>query len=192
MNLEGKKICFAMTSSFYAFRKTIDELKKIVKLNIDVYPIMSNNSYTVDSKYGKSIDFVNEIEECTKHKVLHTVQEIENIKIKNEFDIFVIAPATANMIAKLANDIVDNPISIALKTHLKDEKPLVIGISTHTGLSDSSENIGKLLNRKNYYFVPFRQDNPLTKPRSLSFEPTYLIKTIKCALNKEQIQPILL
>ena len=107
-------------------------------------------------------------------------------------DILVVAPATGNTMAKLANDIIDGPATMAVKSHLRKERPVVIAISTNNGLSGAGENIGKLLNRKHYYFVPFRQDNPITKPRSIVFEPTYLIKTIESALDDEQIQPMLL
>ena len=192
MNLEGKKIGFAITGSFCAFRRTINELKKIVKLNAEVFPIMSNRSYTIDTKYGNAKDFINEIEKITQKKILHTIEEIEIFDYKDFADVMVIAPATGNTIAKLANDITDNIVTISVKAHLKTEKPVILAISTSNGLSDSSENIGKLLNRRNYYFVPFRQDNPITKPRSLSFDPSYLIKTIEYALEGEQIQPILL
>ena len=192
MNLEGKRIGFAITGSFCTFRRTIDELKKIVKLDAKVFPIMSNSSYTIDTKYGKAKDFINEIEENTKNKVMHTIEEVEPIGLKDTLDIIVVAPATGNVIAKLANDITDNTVTVAVKSHLRREKPVAIAISTVNGLSDAGENIGKLLNRKNYYFVPFKQDNPITKPRSLSFEPRYLIKTIEYALDGEQIQPMLL
>ena len=192
MNLEGRKIGFALTRSFCAFRKTIDELKKIVRANAEVFPIMSNSSYTINTKYGNAAGFIDEIEKITQKKILHTIEEIKLVDFKNLVDIMVVAPATGNIIAKLANDITDSPVSIAIKSHIIKEKPVVIAISTPNGLSDSSENIGKLLNRKNYYLVPFRQDNPITKPRSLSFDPSYLIKTIESALDGEQIQPILL
>lgn len=192
MNLEGKRIGFAITGSFCTFRRTIDELKKIVKLDAKVFPIMSNSSYTIDTKYGKAKDFINEIEENTKNKVMHTIEEVEPIGLKDMLDIIVVAPATGNVIAKLANDITDNTVTVAVKSHLRREKPVAIAISTVNGLSDAGENIGKLLNRRNYYFVPFMQDNPITKPRSLSFEPRYLIKTIEYALDGKQIQPMLL
>ena len=104
----------------------------------------------------------------------------------------VIAPATGNTMAKLANDIIDTPATMAAKSHLRNDNPLILAISTNNGLSGNAENIGKLLNRNNYYFVPFRQDNPITKPRSLVFDPNYIIKTIEFALKREQIQPILL
>lgn len=192
MNLENKRIGFVMTGSFCTFRKTIEELKKIIKLNANVIPIMSENSYTMDTKFGKAEDFIKEIEEITGNKILHTIQEVEPIGPKDMLDILVVAPASGNTIAKLANDIIDGPATMAVKSHLRRERPVVIAISTNNGLSGAGENIGKLLNRKNYYFVPFLQDNPITKPRSIVFDPTYLIRTIESALDREQIQPILL
>lgn len=192
MKLEYKQIGFVMTGSFCTFRKTIDELKKIVELGAKVVPIMSEHSYTMDTKFGKAEDFKKEVEEITENKILHTIQEVEPIGPKDMLDILVVAPATGNTMAKLANDIIDGPATMAVKSHLRKERPVVIAISTNNGLSGAGENIGKLLNRKHYYFVPFRQDNPITKPRSIVFEPSYLIKTIESALDDEQIQPMLL
>lgn len=192
MKLEGKRIGFVFTGSFCTFRKTINQLKNIIELKAEVLPIMSNNSYTMDTKFGKAQDFIDEIEEVTGRKILHTIQEVEPLGPKDMLDIIVVAPATGNTIAKLANDIVDGPAPMAVKSVLRRERPVVIAVSTNNGLSASGENIGKLLNRKHYYFVPFKQDNPITKPRSLVFDPTYLIKTIEYALDGEQIQPILL
>lgn len=192
MDLEGKRIGFIITGSFCTFRKTIDELKKIVKLGAKVVPIMSENSYSMDTKFGKAEDFIKEIEEITETKILHTIQEVEPLGPKDMLDILVVAPATGNTIAKLSNDVIDGPAVMAVKSHLRKEKPVVIAVSTNNGLSGAGQNIGKLLNMKHYYFVPFRQDNPFTKPRSVVFEPSYLIKTIELALEKEQIQPILI
>lgn len=192
MNLQGKRIGFVITGSFCTFRKTIDQLKKIVKVGANVIPIMSENSYTMDTKFGKAGDFIKEIEEITSQPILHTIQEVEPIGPKDMLDIIVVAPASGNTIAKLANDIIDGPATMAVKSHLRKERPVVIAISTNNGLSGAGENIGKLFNRKHYYFVPFKQDNPITKPRSIVFDPAYLIKTIEYALEEEQIQPILL
>lgn len=192
MNLENKRIGFVFTGSFCTFRKTIDELKKIVKLNAKVIPIMSVNSYSMDTKFGKAEDFINEIEDITQTKIFHTIQDVELLGPKDMLDILIVAPATGNTIAKLANDIIDGPATMAVKSHLRRERPVVIAVSTNNGLSSAGENIGKLLNRKHYYFVPFKQDNPITKPRSIVFDPSYLIKTIEYALDGEQVQPILL
>ena len=193
MNLEGKKIGFAFTGSFCTFRKTIEQLEKLSKIkDVEIIPVMSYNSYSMDTKFGKAEDFIREIEEITKNKIIHTIEDAEPIGPKKMCDIFIIAPCTGNTMAKLANDIIDTPVTMAAKSHLRNENPLVIAVSTNNGLSGAGENIGKLLNRKHYYFVPFKQDNPITKPRSISFDPEYIVKTIEYALDREQIQPILL
>ena len=192
MELKNKKIGFAMTGSFCTFSKTIEELKKIVKTGAKVIPIMSYNSYNLDTRFGKASDFINEIESITGEKIIHTIQEAEPIGPKKMTDIMVIAPATGNTIAKLANGIIDGPVTMATKSHLRNNNPVVIAISTNDALSGSAENIGKLLNRKNYYFVPFRQDKTITKPRSLVYDFGYLQKTIEYALENEQIEPIIL
>ncbi len=193
MNLENKNIGIAITGAFSCIPKTIEELKKISKINgINIIPIMSYNTYNIDNKYGKAKDFILKIEEISKNKIINSIEKAETIGSKIPCDILAIVPCTGNTISKLATNIIDTPVTMAAKSQLKNEKPLVIAISTNDGLSGSAENIGKLLNRKNYYFVPFMQDNPITKPRSLVFANRYLIKSMEYALNNEQIQPILL
>jgi len=152
---------------------------------------MSENSYNMDTKFGKSQDFIDEIESITNEKIIHLIQDAEPIGPKSLTDILIIAPCSGNTIAKLANGITDTPATMATKSHLRNNNPVVIAVSTNDGLSGNAENIGKLLNRNNYYFVPFRQDNPITKPRSLVFDPEYIVKTLEYALDREQIQPIL-
>ena len=135
MNLENKRIGFIMTGSFCTFRKTIEELKKIVKLNATVIPIMSKNSYTMDTKFGNAEDFIKEVEEITGNRILHTIQEVEPIGPKDMLDILVVAPASGNTIAKLANDIIDTPATMAVKSHLRNNLPVVIAASTNNALS---------------------------------------------------------
>ena len=137
-------------------------------------------------------DIIEKIENLTGQKIIHTVQDAEPIGPKHLTDITIIAPCTGNTIAKLSHGITDTPALMAAKSHLRNGKPLVIGVSTNDGLGSSAENIGKLLNRKNIYFVPFKQDNPITKPRSLVFDTNYVVKTLEQALDNEQIQPIVL
>ena len=193
MDLSGKSIGFAFTGSFCTFNKTIEELKKLKNIkNTIITPIMSFNSYNLDSKFGKAKDFIEKIENITQNKIIHTIQDAEPIGPKKMFDILIVAPCSGHTIAKLANDIIDTPVCMAVKSHLRNNRPVVIAISTNNALSGSAENIGKLLNRKNYYFVPFKQDNPITKPNSLVFDAKYIIKTLEYALDNEQIQPILL
>ena len=192
MIVTGKKVGFVLTGSFCTFSKTIPKIKELVSLGADVIPIMSYNSYNFDTKFGKAEDFRKQIEEITGKKIIHTIQEAEPIGPKKLTDIMIVAPCSGNTMAKLANDIIDAPSTMAVKSHLRNDLPVVIATSTNNGLGANLVNIGKLLIRKHYYFVPFKQDNPITKPRSIVFDPEYLIKTVEFALDGEQISPILL
>lgn len=192
LNLKDKKIGFVLTGSFCTFSKTIPKMKELIEKGAEVIPIMSFNSYNLDTKFGKAQDFINEIEEITGKKIIHTIQEAEPIGPKRLTDIMVVAPCSGNTMAKLACDIIDTPATMAVKSHLRNNLPVVIAPSTNNGLSGNAKNIGILLNRKHYYFVPFRQDNPITKPRSIVFDIEYIVKTIESALEHEQIEPILL
>lgn len=192
MDLKNKNIGFGLTGSFCTFKNTILQMKELVKKNANVIPIMSYKAYKSDTKFGNAKDFIEEIEELTGNKIIHTIKGAEPIGPKNMTDIMIIAPCTGNTLAKLSLGICDSPVLMASKSHLRGGNPLVIAPSTNDGLSGSAENIGKLLNRHNYFFVPFRQDNPITKPRSIVFDPKYIKKTLEYALDREQIQPILL
>ena len=192
MKLKYKKIGFVFTGSFYTFSKIIPKIKELIKMGSEVIPIMSYNSYNLDTKFGKAEDFINEIQEITGKEIIHTIQDAEPIGPKRLTDVMVVAPCSGNTMSKLAYDIIDTPATMAVKSHLRNNLPVVIAPSTNNGLSGNAISIGHLLNRNNYYFVPFRQDNPITKPRSIVFDSEYIIKTIESALDGEQIQPILL
>ena len=186
------KVGFALTGSFCTFENVLTIMKDIVKKGAEVFPVMSFNAYNLDTRFGKANNFVKEIENITGKQIIHTIQEAEPIGPKKLIDILVIIPCSGNTIAKLANDITDTPVTMAAKSNLRNGNSVVIGVSTNNGLGNNAVNIGRLLNSKNIYFVPFRQDNPITKPNSLIFDKNQVIKTIEKALNKEQIQPILL
>ena len=193
MTLEKKKIGFCFTGSFCMFSKTIEALERLSIINgIQITPIMSFNSYNLDTKFGKARDFIEKIESITKKKVIHTIVDAEPIGPKKMFDILIVAPCTGNTISRLACDIIDTPVTMAVKSHLRNLRPVVIGISTNNALSGNAENIGRLLNRKHYYFVPVRQDNPITKPNSLVFDTSYIKWTVEEALDGKQIQPFLI
>lgn len=192
MNFEGVKIGFVLTGSFCTFKKVIPKIKELKEKKASIIPIMSYNAYNLDTKFGKAEDFIIEIENICENKIIHTIQDAEPIGPKGLTDIMIIAPCSGNTMAKLACDIIDTPATMAAKSHLRNNRPLVIAPSTNNGLSGNAENIGKLLNRKNYFFVPFKQDNPITKPRSIVFDSDYIIKTLEFAIKGEQISPILL
>ena len=185
MLLENKVITLGITSAFYAIEKTIPKIKTLITAGAEILPVMSFNLYN-------SQKFINEIEKTTGTSVLHTIDKAEQIGSKIPSDIMAIVPCTGNTIGKLANGIIDTPVLVAAKTNLKVGNNLVIGIATNDGLSIQAENIGKLLKQKNIFFIPFRQNNPITKPNSLSFSSYYIKETIEKALDNEQMQPILI
>lgn len=192
MEVKNKKIGFVLTGSFCTFSKTIPQMKKLKKLGAELLPIMSFNSYELDTKFGKAEEFIKEIENICEKNIIHTIQGAEPIGPSHLTDIMIVAPASGNTMSKLACDIIDTPATMAVKSHLRNNLPVVIAPSTNNGLGANMTSIAALINRRNYYFVPFKQDNPLTKPRSIVFDSEYIIKTIELALDGEQIEPILL
>ena len=192
MKLEGKNVGFVMTGSFCTFSKVVPKIKELVSKGTNVIPIMSFNSYNLDTKFGLAKDFIDEVERITGNKIINTIQGAEPIGPKKMTDVMIIAPCSGNTIGKIANGINDTPATMAVKSHLRNNNPVVVAISTNDALAGSAENIGKILNRKNYFFVPFKQDNPITKPRSIVFDESYMIKALEHALDGVQIQPIIL
>ena len=192
MEVKNKKIGFVLTGSFCTFSKTIPQMKKLKKLGAELLPIMSFNSYELDTKFGKAEEFIKEIENICEKNIIHTIQGAEPIGPSHLTDIMIVAPASGNTMSKLACDIIDTPATMAVKSHLRNNLPVVIAPSTNNGLGANMTSIAALINRRNYYFVPFKQDNPITKPRSIVFDPEFILKTIEHALDGEQIEPILL
>ena len=191
MELEGKKVGIALTGSFCTFDKIFIELKKLVEAGADVYTIFSNASQQITSRFGNSEEFMKRAEEITGRKPIVTIEGAEPIGPKGYLDILVIFPCTGNTIAKLANGITDTPVLMSAKAHLRNNKPLVISVSTNDALGMNMKNIGLLLNAKNIYFVPFGQDDPVKKNNSLIAHTEKLIPTLELALEGEQYQPIL-
>lgn len=181
---------FALCGSFCTFEKVINELKIIKDEYANVIPIMSFNAYSTDTRFGKAEYFIDKIEYICGNKVISTITEAEPIGPKKMLDILVIEPCTGNTLAKLANGITDTSVTLAAKAHLRNERPLVIAVSTNDALSGAAKNIGHLMNYKNIYFVPMRQDDAVNKPRSVVADFTKTIDTIDSALKGKQLQPI--
>ncbi len=184
------KIGFAMSGSFCTFQSVLAQMK-ILSQTYDVTPILSDVSYETDTRFGMAEDFRREIEEICGKEICHTIDQVEPFGPKKLLDLLIVAPCTGNTVGKLANGIADSPVTFAVKAHLRNARPVVVAVSTNDGLSASAENIGKLLNRKHYYFVPFRQDAPLAKPYSLVADFSLLPETVAFAMMKQQLQPIL-
>jgi dipicolinate synthase subunit B len=154
--------------------------------------IMSETAAETDTRFGTAVTNLRRLMDLTGGPVVTTIAEAEPLGPARPMDALVIAPCTGNTLAKLAHGLTDSAVTMAAKAHLRNGRPLVIAFSTNDGLSGSAENIGKLLNRKHVYFVPFRQDDPAKKPRSLQADFTLLADTVAAALRGEQIQPMLL
>ncbi len=190
--LEGVKAGYALCGSFCTFSKSIEQVERLIKLGADITPIMSFNAATMDTRFGKAEDFRRQLEEITGHKLICTIEDAEPVGPKKMFDVMVICPCTGNTLAKLAWGIIDTPVTMAAKSHIRNERPVVIAASTNDGLAGCAKNIGMLMNYKSYYFVPFGQDDSAKKPRSLVADFNELPETITAALNGVQYQPLII
>lgn len=188
---ENLNIGLGITGSFCNFKYIKEVIYSLQDEGANVIPIVSENVKSLDTRFYKSKDFLEMLKSTTKNKVISSIVEAEPIGPKNILDILVICPCTGNTLAKIANGITDSTILMAIKSHIRKNKPVVIGISTNDGLGAALENIGKVINTKNFYFVPFSQDDPVNKPKSLVLDYSYILDTIKEALENRQIQPIL-
>ena len=191
MTLEGKKIGLGITGSFCNFSKVPEIITSIQKAGAEVIPILSSHVQVYDTRFNDATEFQENIKELTKNEPVLTIVDAEPIGPKNMIDLMLIAPCTGNTVAKLTYSIIDDTILMATKSHLRNNKPVVLGISTNDALGLSAKNIGTLLATKNFYFVPFGQDAPESKPNSLTFDVEKIVPTIELALEGKQIQPIL-
>lgn len=182
---------FAMCGSFCTFAKVIPEIEKLVREGYDVFPIMSHAAYTTDTRFGKADEFAAKIEALCDRRVIKTVAEAEPIGPKKLLDALIIAPCTGNTAAKLACGITDTSVTMAAKAHMRNARPLIIAISTNDGLGINLKNIGALSVAKNVFFVPYGQDDSAGKPNSLVADMTKIPDTLKAALEKTQLQPLL-
>ncbi|MDR1631140.1 MAG: dipicolinate synthase subunit B [Oscillospiraceae bacterium] len=183
---------FALTGSFCTFSEVIPEIKHLTDLGIRVVPIMSDNAYKTDTRFGKAEDFVAQLREITGSDVLHTINDAEPIGPKKLLDVLIVAPCTGNTLAKITAGIADTAVTLAVKSHLRNQRPVLIGISTNDALSTAAKNIGHLHNRKHVYFIPYTQDDSENKPNSIVADFTKIPQAMEAALAGKQIQPILL
>ncbi|WP_058485205.1 dipicolinate synthase subunit B [Defluviitalea phaphyphila] len=190
--LKGVKIGFALSGSYCTYNKVIPEIEKLVNEGADVFPIMSQNAFTTDTRFGTAKEHIEKIEKITGKKIIKTIVEAEPLGPKNIIDILVIAPCTGNTLAKLANAITDTAVLMSAKTLLRNKKPVVLAIATNDGLGMNMRNIGLLMNIKNIYFVPMGQDNYKDKPNSLMADMNLILESVQKALKGEQIQPVII
>ena len=184
-------IGFAMCGSFCTFAQVFPVMEALSRAHT-VTPIFSFAAYSTDSRFGTGQEHIRRAAEICGREILHTIEQVEPIGPKKLLDALVIAPCTGNTLAKLAHSIADTPVTMAAKSHLRNGRPVIVAVSTNDALAGAAENIGKLLARRHYYFVPFGQDDPQEKPTSLVADFAQLPATLAAAMAGRQIQPVLI
>jgi len=192
MDLMHKRIGFALTGSFCTFDKVLPAIETLVKKGADVVPIVSFHVAEMDTRFNVRDETMVYLEETTGHNVLDTLNKVEPIGPKKLLDLLIVAPCTGNTLGKIANGISDTPVTLAVKSHLRNQRPVLIAVSSNDALSMNARNLGLLLNAKNIFFVPFRQDNHVKKSNSLVADMGLTAKAAECALKQTQMQPLLL
>ena len=190
--MKDKRIGFAMCGSFCTFSEVLPQMKILAELGADITPIMSEMVYSTSTRFGTAEHFINEVKAITGKEIIHTVAEAEPIGPKELLDILIVAPCTGNTLGKLALGITDTAVTMATKAHLRNERPVVIAVSTNDALANAAKNIGHLMNARNIYFVPFSQDAPFKKTRSCVAKFELIPATVSAALGGAQIEPIFL
>ena len=191
MSMENKKrLGLALCGSYCTYEKLFQAAETLAE-SYDLIPIMSENAAETDTRFGTATEHIKRLMLLSGHKVVTTIAEAEPLGPAQPMDALLIAPCTGNTLAKLSHGITDTAVTMAAKAHLRNGRPVIIALSTNDGLSGSAENIARLLNRKHFYFVPFRQDDPAKKPRSLQADFSLLEEAVRAALQGRQLQPIL-
>ena len=185
-----KRLGLALCGSYCTYEKLFQAAEKLAD-TYDLIPIMSENAAETDTRFGTATEHIKRLMLLSGHKVVTTIAEAEPLGPSRPMDALLIAPCTGNTLAKLSHGITDTAVTMAAKAHLRNGRPVIIALSTNDGLSGSAENIARLLNRKHFYFVPFRQDDAAKKPRSLQADFSLLEETVRAALQGRQLQPIL-
>lgn len=192
MSLMGKRIGFGMTGSFCTFDKIIPQIQKLVDSGADVTPILSNIVATADTRFMTKQQLFDKLKSITGKEPLTTIVEVEPIGPKKLLDVMVVAPCTGNSLAKLANGIADTPVLMAVKSHLRNQRPVVIAVSSNDILGNNARSLGTVLIMKNVFLVPFRQDDPIKKQNSVVADMDLILPTIEAALEGKQLEPIML
>lgn len=183
-------IGYAFCGSFCTHKKSVEELKKLKAKGYEILPIMSDNVFNTSTRFGTSGDLIECVEAITGNKVVHTIVDAEPLGPKISLDALIVSPCTGNTLAKIARGITDTSVTMATKAHLRSDRPTVLALCSNDALSANLQNISILLERKNVFFVPMKQDDPDGKPHSLVCDFSLLDKTLEGALKGKQIQPL--
>lgn len=184
------RIGFAVTGSFCTFARVFPQMQLLVEKGYRVIPIMSENAYATDTRFGRAQDWIKRAEEITGEAVIHTITQAEPIGPKKLLDLLVIAPCTGNTLGKLACGIYDTAPTLAVKSHRRNDGPVLIAVSTNDALAFSAESIGTLMARRGVFFVPFEQDDFRSKPTSCVADFDRILPAVEAALTGRQLQPM--
>lgn len=188
--MEKKTLGYALTGSFCTFEKSITEMARLSSMGYELLPIMSENAYTTTTRFGKARDIVSRVENICGKSVIHTITGAEPIGPNSMCDLMLVAPCTGNTLSKIALGITDTPVTMAVKSQLRIGAPVLLAVASNDALGASAENIARLMNRKNIYFVPMSQDDPASKPSSLVAHFDKIPDCVEKALSHIQPQPI--
>lgn len=188
----GVRLGYCFTGSFCTLARSFAVLEGLVKDGYDITPIMSENAYYIDTRFGSAEEFSDRVEQLTGKKIIHTVKDAEPLGPAYPLDLLVVAPCTGNTLAKVASGITDTAATMAIKAHLRADRPTLLAVATNDAMSQNLANIARLLTRKAVYLVPMKQDSPKGKPHSLVAELEMIPRAIEAALRKEQIRPLFL
>ncbi len=190
--MENTTLGYAFCGSFCTIKQSVSALRALAALGYKIKPIMSQIVYTTDTRFGKAGDLIKEVEEICGEKIIHDIVTTEPIGPKNLLDLIVVAPCTGNTLAKIALGITDTPVTMSVKAHLRNNKPVVLAPATNDALGASAKNFGLLHNTKNIFFVPYSQDDPHSKNNSLVCDFGLIPKTVELALENIQLQPVIM
>lgn len=189
--LRGARVGVALTGSFCTFASTLQVIGQLKAEGCELYPILSYHAYDLDTRFYRAEDLRGDLTALCERPIWHTIQDVEPIGPKKLLDLILVLPCTGNTLSKLARGIADTPVTMACKSQLRNDRPILVGVSTNDGLAGNAESIGRLMGRRNYYFIPFGQDDPDGKPASLVARMEDGVKAARYALNGIQMQPLL-
>ncbi len=192
MRLDGIRIGLAMTGSHCTLKKIFPEIEKILAEGAIVFPLVSPSVGITDTFFGDASEWKKQLVELTGQDIIDSIAGAERLGPAEKLDAYIIAPCTGNTLAKLANGITDTAVLMGAKAQLRNQKPVIIAISTNDGLGLNAKNLGVLLATRNVFMVPFGQDSPFDKPNSLVANTKMILPTVIQALGGRQIQPVLI
>ena len=188
--MRDKTIIYGLCGSFCSFEKSLKQLRELVQRGARVIPALSFNAGSLNTRFGTAASIRERLREITGNEIIDTIQAAEPVGPKHLCDLVIVSPCTGNTLGKLANGITDTSVTMAVKAHLRNARPVVLAVSTNDALANAGKNIGLLFNSKNIYFVPMRQDNAAGKPTSVVADFTQIVPAVEAALQARQVQPL--